>query len=83
MNEDSSILEKLSGNYGTFGISTTGNSLFIKFETGYSGVCRTWCGFYATIDYGIYNNIYFCFIFSQFLKQIPTCFMLVAKHKYI
>ena len=53
MNEDSTILEKLSGNYGTFGISTTGNSLFIKFETGNSGGCWTWCGFFATIDYGI------------------------------
>ena len=59
MNEDSTIIEKLSGNYGTFGISTTGNSLFIKFVTGNSGGCWTpshgwtWCGFFATIDYGI------------------------------
>ena len=112
MNEDSTILETLSGNYGTFGISTTGNSLFVKFEINTWG-CSSWCGFFAKIDYGTpklrysefrdivnirgltrsfiilkfgctYNNIYFCFVYDlNFLKQIPTCFMLVTKHKYI
>ena len=51
MNEDSTILETLSGNYGTFGISTTGNSLFVKFEINTWG-CSSWCGFFAKIDYG-------------------------------
>ena len=85
MNEDSTILETLSGNYGTFGISTMGNSLFIKFETGntWEG-SSSWFGFFATIYYGTYNNIYFCLVYDlNFLKQIPTCFMLVTKHKYI
>ena len=49
MNEDSTILETLSGNYGTFGISTTGNSLFVKFVSDGSA---TYGGFLATIQYG-------------------------------
>ena len=76
MNEDSNILEKLSGNYGTFGISTTGNSLFIKFEIVNSGCIAgcTWRGFHATIDYGTYNNIY-----SMHTNSEPGYYFLLMK----
>ena len=75
IDEDSNILEKLSGNYGTFGISTMGNSLFIKFETGDTFGSSTWRGFHATIYYGTYKNIYVLLLCYdlKLLKQIPTC----------
>ena len=59
MNEEATIIETLTGNYGTFGISSMGNSLFIKFETGNTGH-GVWGGFFATIHYGTYNNIHQC-----------------------
>ena len=42
-------IAKLSGNLGSFGISSTGNSLFVKFESDYD---TTYGGFLATIHYG-------------------------------
>ena len=48
-NEQSTQIEKLSGNLGSFSISSTGNSLFVKFESDGS-VNKD--GFLATIHYG-------------------------------
>ena len=48
-NDQSTQIEKLSGNLGSFNISSTGNSLFVKFESDYWG---TYAGFLATIHYG-------------------------------
>ena len=48
-NEQSSQIEKLSGNLGSFDISSTGNSLFVKFESDSS---FQYGGFLATIQYG-------------------------------
>ena len=48
-NDQSTQIEKLSGNLGSFSISSTGNSLFLKFESnGYIN----YAGFLATIQYG-------------------------------
>ena len=52
-NDQSTQIEKLSGNLGSFSISSTGNSLFVKFESDGS-VSKD--GFLATIHYG---NPYF------------------------
>ena len=48
-NEQSSQIEKLNGNLGSFGISSTGNSLFVKFD---SDEYVNDKGFYASIHYG-------------------------------
>ena len=48
-NDQSTQIEKISGNLGSFGISSTGNSLFVKFESDGS-VSKD--GFFATIHYG-------------------------------
>ena len=47
-NEQSYQIVKLSGNLGSFSISSTGNSLFIKFE---SDNLDNFAGFIATIHY--------------------------------
>ena len=52
----STQIEKLSGNLGSFGISSTGNSLFVKFESDWFDDGST--GFFATVHYGnSYLNI--------------------------
>ena len=51
-NDQSSQISKLSGNLGSFAISSTGNSLFVKFESDGS---VQYTGFLATIQYG---NLY-------------------------
>ena len=48
-NDQSSQIAKLSGNLGSFSISSTGNSLFVKFE---SDDYFQYSGFLATIHYG-------------------------------
>ena len=48
-NEQSTQIVKLSGNKGNFHISSTGNSLFVKFESDNYG---QYTGFLATIQYG-------------------------------
>ena len=48
-NDQSTLIEKLSGNLGSFDISSTGNSLFITFE---SDDMYSYGGFLATIHYG-------------------------------
>ena len=48
-NYHSSQIAKLAGNLKSFGISSTGNSLFVKFESDGSG---NYAGFLATIFYG-------------------------------
>ena len=48
-NDQSTQIEKLSGNLGSFDISSTGNSLFVKFE---SDSYYNDAGFLATIKYG-------------------------------
>ena len=54
-NEQSTQIVKLSGNKGNFHISSTGNSLFVKFESDNYG---QYTGFLATIQYGnLYLNI--------------------------
>ena len=58
-NDQSTQIAKLGGNLGSFGISSTGNSLFIKFE---SDSYYNYGGFLATIHYGnSYLNIKFYF----------------------
>ena len=56
-NDQSSPIEKLSGNLGSFSISSNGNSLFVKFRSDGS---KQYTGFFATIHYGTYDilNIY-------------------------
>ena len=48
-NDQSTQIAKLSGNLGSFSISSTGNSLFVKFESNGAG---QYGGFFATIHYG-------------------------------
>ena len=48
-NDQSTQIEKLSGNLGSFNISSTGKSLFVKFK---SDAFVTEDGFHATIHYG-------------------------------
>ena len=48
-NDQSTQIAILSGNLGSFSISSTGNSLFVKFESN-GGVTKD--GFLATINYG-------------------------------
>ena len=48
-NDQSTQIEKLSGDLGSFSISSTGNSLFVKFE---SDSIFSKDGFFATIHYG-------------------------------
>ena len=50
-NDQSTQIEKLSGNLGSFGILSTGNSLFVKFESD-SYLWGQNTGFLATIHYG-------------------------------
>ena len=52
-NEQSTQIAKLSGNQGSFSISSTGYSLFVKFQ---SDSYFNYGGFLATIHYG---NSYF------------------------
>ena len=49
-NEQSTQIEKLSGNLGSFGISSTGNSLFVIFES--NSWWEQYTGFLVTIQYG-------------------------------
>ena len=49
-NDQSTELEKLSGNLGSFNFSSIGNSLFVKFESAYNAYGST--GFLALINYG-------------------------------
>ena len=49
-NDQSTQIKKLSGNLGSFGISSTGNFLFVKFESNWFDDGST--GFFATIHYG-------------------------------
>ena len=54
--DQSTQIEKLSGDLESFGISSTGNSLFVIFESDYY---KNYAGFFATIFYGniwISNN---------------------------
>ena len=48
-NDQSTQIAKLLGNLGSFSISNTGNSLFVKFESAGSG---EYTGFLAEIHYG-------------------------------
>ena len=48
-NDQSNQIAKLCGNLGSFSISSTGNSLFVKFESDYYD---NYPGFLATIHYG-------------------------------
>ena len=54
-NDQSTQIAKLSGNLSSLSFSSTGTSLFVKFE---SGCCQQYTGFLATIHYGnSYLNI--------------------------
>ena len=61
-NDQSTQISKLSGEYGvesleSFIITSTGNSLFVKFESD-NKEKKNYCGFLATIHYGnTYLNI--------------------------
>ena len=48
-NDQFELIEKLRGNLGSFSISSTGNSLYVKFE---SDNYYSYGGFLATIHYG-------------------------------
>ena len=48
-NDQSTQIAKMSGNLGSFSISSTGNSLFVKFESDDDDGST---GFFATIHYG-------------------------------
>ena len=50
-NDQSTQIEKLSGNLGSFIISSAGNSLFVKFESNFFKI-ETTIGFFASIHYG-------------------------------
>ena len=52
-NDYSDIIEKLSGNLGSFGRSSSGNAMFVKFE---SDVAISDKGFLATFNYGKINR---------------------------
>ena len=52
-NEQSTQIDKLTGNLGSFVLSSTGNSLFVKFKSDGSGGFH---GFIATVHY---SNSYF------------------------
>ena len=49
-NDQSTQIEKLSGFLGSFGISSTGNSLFVKFQSDDYSMGET--GFLAAIHHG-------------------------------
>ena len=49
-NDQSTQIAKLSGNLASFSISSSGNSLFVKFESDHHPYGST--GFLATIHYG-------------------------------
>ena len=51
-NDQEAQIAKLSGNLGSFTISSTGNSLFIKFESDSSNPAENLAGFLATIHFG-------------------------------
>ena len=51
-NDQSTQIDKLMGNLGSFNISSTGNFLFIRFESDYNGD-DGYGGFAATIQYGM------------------------------
>ena len=55
-NDQSTQIENLNGNLGSFDISSSGNSLFVKFKSNHHNDGST--GFLATIHYGnSYLNI--------------------------
>ena len=58
-NEQSTQIEKLSGDLGSFNILSTGNYLFVKFKSdGYGQNNDPYDGFHATVHYGnSYLNI--------------------------
>lgn len=51
LNDTSPLIERLSGNLGSFNKSSIGNTLFLKFTSDSSNHYK---GFQATIDYGMY-----------------------------
>ena len=54
-NDQSTQIEKLTGSLGSFGVSSTGNLLFIKFKSDYYQFALNddgSTGFLATIQYG-------------------------------
>ena len=52
-NDKSTLIAKLSGYLGSFIVSSTGNSLFVKFESSlYHNYKGNYNGFLATIHYG-------------------------------
>ena len=62
-NDQSTQIAKLSGNLGSFSISSTRNSLFAKFESDFSD---NYAGFLATIHYGNpYLNIKYNYILKR------------------
>ena len=50
-NDQSNQIEKLSGNLGSFGISSAGNSLFVTFQSSWF-VFEDYGGFLAIVHYG-------------------------------
>ena len=64
-NDQSTQIEKLSGNLGTFNITSTGNFLFVKFET---DTFTSKKGFHAIIHYGnpTHLNGYMKTIFNKY-----------------
>ena len=67
-NDQSTQIAKLSGNLGTFSISSIGNSLFVKFET---SLFFAYAGFLATIHYGnSYLNIHKTIISKYFILKV-------------
>ena len=83
-NDHSSPIARLSGNMGSFSITSTGNSLFVKFRSS----CHSKDGFFTTIHHGIlisntYDNTQNIFnspkTFGEFLflnsPQFQLCFL--------
>ena len=52
LNDQSNQIAKLSGNLGSVSFSSTGNSLFVKFESDDLFNYANYAGFIATIHYG-------------------------------
>ena len=53
-NDQSSQIAKLSGNIRSYSLSSTANSLFVKFEA--DDEDNIYGGFFATFHYGILNH---------------------------
>ena len=66
-NDQSPQIAKLSGNLGSFSESSTGNFLFVKFESDMFG---NYVGFHATIHYGNqYLNIKYVVLKTMYSKS--------------